>query len=113
MRRRILVLLAFVLIIIFFVFAFVYILSLGIIEGVSVEGQCKNVVNDKKNAAICFNQFFSDLLAKYPNANAYGTYENVSEEDIFLSKTEYHINKSGYGSPYYIDKDGRIMLEHG
>jgi len=90
-----------------------------IVEGISEEKICNNLIKDKKSAATCFNQFFSQELGKIKEErdevpeDIIFSYSNVTEENIFIFNNHYHINKSGYGSPYYIDKNGRILMEHG
>ncbi|MFW6046826.1 MAG: hypothetical protein ACOCP4_03440 [Candidatus Woesearchaeota archaeon] len=89
-----------------------------ITEGISEEFVCNNLVESKQSAAECFNNFFKQKLEKIKTQredvpyDITEMYSEVTEDDIFIHQDQYHINRSGYGSPYFID-NGRILAEHG
>ena len=82
----------------------------------SREYDCQTVVESRAEAAECFNGFFKERLKEIElrggelEGEAVDTYGEVSEEDIFIFEGLYQIDRSGYGSYYFI-KDGTVMLQ--
>ena len=91
-----------------------------LLEGVSKQYQCNSNIEDKKTAVECFNAFFGKKIAEITKIRGkiglteeiLKSYEEVTEDNIFIHNGNYHIQRDGFGSPYFI-KESIIYREHG
>ncbi|HET57467.1 MAG TPA: hypothetical protein ENN35_03385 [Deltaproteobacteria bacterium] len=81
------------------------------------EYECSSSVENRNDAARCFNRFFEEKLAILEKqegtipARIRDMMRPVSENDIVIDNGRYYIKrKDGNGSPYFM-KDGVIYLD--
>ncbi len=106
------------LLIIFGVFIYIQFLFIEIDKGsgpteVSRVFECKTLVENKKEAADCYNVFFEEtldnLIDKRSKENISDQMidmysKEVKEEDIFIFENTYQIKRDGHGTPYFIEE---------